>query len=43
MDQHTTQITLLPNEYREVVNLFGLAVHKGSTQQIIMIMVAARK
>ena len=38
-----TQITLLPMKYREVVNLSGLAVYKGSTQQIIMIMVIATR
>ena len=30
MDLHTTQITLLPMKFREVVNLSGLVVYKGS-------------
>ena len=42
MDLHTTQITLLPTNFREVVNLSGLVVYKGSNTQgiTIMIMVA---
>ena len=30
LDLHTTQITLLPMKFREVVNLPGLVVYKGS-------------
>src|SRR4051812_35365663 len=33
---HTT-ITFLPNEYRGVVNSSGLAIYKGSMQEIIIV------
>ena len=34
VDLHTTTNNLAPNEYRGVVNSSGLAVYKGSTQEI---------
>src|SRR4051812_45432341 len=37
MDLHTTPNNFAPNEYRGVVNSSGLAVYKGSTQEIIVI------
>lgn len=40
MDLHTIQLTLLPTKFREVVNLSGLVVYKGSNTQGIMIMIA---
>src|SRR3954470_5244992 len=30
--QHTTTNNFAPNEYKEIVNLFGLVVYKGSKQ-----------
>src|ERR1041384_7545284 len=40
LDLHTKQLTLLPTKFREVVNLSGLVVYKGSNIQGIMIMIA---
>ena len=34
MDLHTTTNKFAPNEYRGVFNSSGLAVYRGSTQQI---------
>ena len=34
MDLHTETNNFAPNEYRGVVNSSGLAVYKGSTQEI---------
>ena len=34
MDLHTATNNFAPNEYRGVVNSSGLAVYKGSTQEI---------
>src|ERR1041384_1833905 len=34
VDLHTAKNNFAPNEYRGVVNSFGLAVYKGSTQEI---------
>src|SRR4051812_44802308 len=39
LDLHTIQLTLLPTKFREVVNLSGLVVYKGSNTQGIMIMI----
>src|ERR1041385_8541912 len=40
LDLHTIQLTLLPTKFKEVVNLSGLVVYKGSNTQGIMIMIA---
>src|SRR4051812_5367616 len=40
MDLHTIQLTLLPTKFREVINLSGLVVYKGSNTQGIMVMIA---
>ena len=37
VDLHTTTYNFAPNEYRWVVNPFGLAVYKGSTQEIMIV------
>ena len=37
VDLHTATNNFAPNEYRGVVNSFGLAVYKGSTQEIIIV------
>src|SRR3954468_10999823 len=37
MDLHTTTNNSAPNEYRGVVNPSGLAVYKGSTQEIMIV------
>ena len=42
MDLHTDTYNFAPNEYRGVVNSFGLAVYKGLTQKI-MIAIATEK
>ena len=34
MDLHTATNNLAPNEYREVVNLYGLVVYKGSNARV---------
>ena len=34
MELHTTKNNFAPNEYRGVVNSSGLAIYKGSTQEI---------
>ena len=34
VDLHTETNNFAPNEYRGVVNSYGLAVYKGSTQEI---------
>ena len=34
VDLHTTTNNFAPNEYRGVVNSSGLAIYKGSTQEI---------
>ena len=39
LDLHTIQLTLLPTKFREVVNLSGLFVYKGSNTEGIMIMI----
>ena len=36
LDQHTDTNNFPPNEYRGVFNSSGLAVYKGSTQEIIV-------
>ena len=41
VDLHTTQLTLLPTKFREVVNISGLVVYKGTNTQGIMIMIIA--
>ena len=43
VDLHTDTNNFSPNEYRGVVNSSGLAVYKGSTQEIIMIGIATEK
>jgi hypothetical protein len=43
LDLHTKANNFAPNEFREVVNLSGLAVYKGSTQQIIVVITATGK
>ena len=42
MDLHTETNNFAPNEYRGVVNSSGLAVYKGLTQKI-MIVIATEK
>lgn len=42
LDLHNTQLTLLPKKFREVVNLSGLVVYKGSNTQGIMIMIETK-
>ena len=42
-DLHTDTNNFAPNEYRGVVNSSGLVVYKGSTQEIIMIVIATEK
>ena len=37
MDLHTATNNFAPNEYRGVVNPSGLAVYKGSTQEIMIV------
>src|SRR4051812_25285640 len=37
VDLHTDTNNFAPNEYRGVVNSSGLAVYKGSTQEIIIV------
>ena len=34
LDLHTTTNNFAPNEYREVVNLSGLVVYKGSNTRV---------
>ena len=34
LDLHTQKNNFAPNEFKGVVNSFGLAVYKGSTQEI---------
>ena len=36
VDLHTSTNNFSPNEYKGVVNSSGLAVYKGSTQEIIV-------
>ena len=37
VDLHTTTNNFAPNEYRGVVNPSGLAIYKGSTQEIMIV------
>ena len=37
MDLHTATNNFAPDEYRGVFNSFGLAVYKGSTQEIMIV------
>ena len=37
LDLHTYTNNFAPNEYRGVVNSSGLAIYKGSTQEIIIV------
>ena len=37
VDLHTDTNNFAPNEYREVVNLSGLVVHKGLKAMIVVI------
>ena len=37
LDLHTKANNFAPNEYRGVVNPSGLAVYKGSTQEIMIV------
>src|SRR3954468_22515386 len=39
VDLHTATNNFAPNEYRGVVNSSGLAVYKGSTQVIVVVVV----
>ena len=41
MDLHTATYNFAPNEYRGVVNPFGLAVYKGSKHKGRKVIVAA--
>ena len=43
MDLHTETNNFAPNEFKEVVNLSGFVVYKGSTQQIMIVIAATRK
>ena len=38
MDLHTDTNNFAPNEYRGVVNSSGLAVYKGTTQEIKVVL-----
>ena len=40
VDLHTETNNFPPNEYRGVVNPSGLAVYKGSTQEIMIVVTA---
>ena len=40
VDLHTETNNFSPNEYREVVNPSGLAVYKGSLQEIMIVVTA---
>ena len=41
VDLHTTTNNFAPNEFREVVNLFGLVVYKGSNARVVIVVVIA--
>ena len=43
VDLHTTTNNFAPNEYREVVNLSGLVVYKGSKQGWKVIVIVTGK
>ena len=43
VDLHTNANNFAPNEFREVVNLSGLAVYKGSNTRVEIIVAAKRK
>ena len=43
MDLHTDTNNFAPNEYREVVNLSGLVVYKGSNARVEIVVMIATK
>ena len=45
LDLHTTTNNFAPNEFREVVNLSGLVVYKGSKhkREIVVVMITTEK
>jgi hypothetical protein len=44
LDLHTSTNNFAPNEFREVVNLSGLVVYKGSNaREIVMVTATKRK
>ena len=43
VDLNTKANNFAPNEYREVVNLSGLVVYKGSNTRVELMMVIATK